>query len=249
MKFGKKIVNNNTSRSLYLILLLLILFFIAINYNSLDKSLETLLTQNQEVRVERIIDGDTIEVFNENESIRLLGINTPERGEVFYAEAKDFLEAELLNETVTLEYVGERYDKYGRTLAYVIKGGENINAKIVKNGLANYYFYSGKDKYSDELLEAWNQCIKDEINLCERSTDKCRSCVNINSEGHSIINNCGFSCDIFGWQIKGEGREKFVFTQQSLQPEKSTNFVLDLSNTGGSIFLRDEEGKLVQWKE
>ena len=41
-------------------------------------------------RVRRVIDGDTI--VAESRSIRLLGINTPERGEEYYLEAKEFLE-------------------------------------------------------------------------------------------------------------------------------------------------------------
>ena len=41
--------------------------------------------------VTRIIDGDTIEVGNN--TVRLLGINSPEKGEIGYNEAKAFLQA------------------------------------------------------------------------------------------------------------------------------------------------------------
>ena len=38
----------------------------------------------------RVIDGDTVELENE-ERVRLLGIDTPERGQMLFDEATDFL--------------------------------------------------------------------------------------------------------------------------------------------------------------
>ena len=227
------------------ILVVLIILLLALNYPILDDLLNKLLNTRQEVHVDRIIDGDTIE--SNRTSIRLLGINAPERGEFLYQESKDFLDNELLDQEATLEFIGDRYDKYRRLLAYVSKNNTNINIKMVENGFANYYFYSGKDKYSDDLLDAWKTCIKNQINLCEPSDDMCASCININ-DINSIINTCSFSCDITGWQVRGEGREKFIFSEQIISPGSSLNFALDLSNTGNSLFLRDEEGKLVEWK-
>ena len=49
----------------------------------------------------RIIDGDTIVV--NNVSIRLLGMNTPERGEKYYQEAKNYLALLISNKTIWLE--------------------------------------------------------------------------------------------------------------------------------------------------
>ena len=227
------------------ILVVLIILLLALNYPILDDLLNKLLNTRQEVHVDRIIDGDTIE--SNRTSIRLLGINAPERGEFLYQESKDFLDNELLDQEATLEFIGDRYDKYHRLLAYVFLNNTNINVKMVENGFANYYFYSGKDKYSGALLDAWKTCIKNQINLCEPSDDMCASCININ-DINSIINTCSFSCDITGWQVRGEGREKFIFSEQIISPGSSLNFALDLSNTGNSLFLRDEEGKLVEWK-
>ena len=241
-KIGKKKANGRDVK----ILIVLIVLLIAVNYPAVDNFLENFFNTKQTVQVDRIIDGDTLEA--DNQSIRLLGINTPERGEFLYAEAKDFLENELLNENVTLEFIGDRYDKYNRLLAYVLFNDININVKVVENGFANYYFYSGRDKYSDELLSAWNQCIANNVNLCEKSDDICSQCVSINNDGDFIINNCSFSCSITNWQARGEGREKFIFSEKTLAPNEKTYFALDLTNTGGSLFLRDDDGKLVEWK-
>jgi endonuclease YncB( thermonuclease family) len=229
------------------LLIFLIVLLIAINYSFFDKKLEQFLTEYKYVKVARVIDGDTIET-DEGENIRLLGINSPEKGEKYYFEAGDFLEELILNKTVKLElFESRRYDKYKRTLAYVFLDDSNINIEIVKNGFANYYFYSGKDKYSRSLVNAWKNCINEEINLCESSKHVCAECVLISSDSKSIINNCDFDCDVSEWQIKGEGRGKFAFQEKVLKSGEKAEFKLDLTDSGGSLFLTDDGGKLVVW--
>ena len=230
------------SRDIRLLAILIIILF-AINYPFLDNALKKFLTESETINVDRIIDGDTIE--SNGTSIRLLGINTPERGEFLYQEAKEFLGSRILNKTVVLKFGKDRYDKYDRTLAYVFLDGENINLELVENGFANYYFYSGKDSYSSSLTDAWNNCINKNVNLCEKSKDVCAQCISVNSS--SVINNCSFSCNISNWQIKGEGREKFIFQERVLSSGSDSKFELDLTNSGGTIFLRDEDGNLVVW--
>ena len=229
------------------ILVFLIFLLVALNYQFLDEKAESFLNsgKTQEVHVERVIDGDTI--VYENGSIRLLGINTPERGEFLYAEAKSFLESLVLNQTVLLEFTKDKYDKYNRTLAYVFFEKENVNAKLVENGFANYYFYDGNDIYSNDLIEAWNICIENKVGLCEESTNVCVGCINIESD--LILNSCNFSCNITSWEIKGEGREKFIFNETNLDSKETIEFELDIENSGGSLFLRDEKGKLVVWRK
>lgn len=227
-----------------LVLALLIIALVIINYGWLDDALSNFLNTSEQVHVDRIIDGDTIE--SNKTSIRLLGINTPERGEYFYEEAKEFLEQEILNKTVALKYGKERYDKYQRVLAYVFLDNTNINLLLVENGLANIYFPSGKDQYYNQFFEAWEDCINSQVNLCEPSQHVCAQCISINT--NSIINNCNFSCDISNWKIKGEGRDVFVFSEEILESGEETSFELELTETGDTIFLRDNEGKLVIWE-
>ncbi len=227
-----------------LILVFVILAILSLNYSAIDKFLEKTFLAKSEVFVERIIDGDTIESNMGN--IRLLGINTPERKEQYYEEAKEFLGLNIFNKTIQLEFGKDRRDKYNRTLAYLFFQGRNINVEMVENGFANYYFYDGRDKYSDELEDAWQICLNNRINLCEPSKHICSSCINVNST--FIVNPCSFSCDVTNWTIKGEGRDKVIFNQTIIQPNGKAMFKLDLANSGGSLFLRDREGKLVVWK-
>lgn len=234
-----------SKRKEVIVLILLIIAIFSINYPSLNNLLENFLNIGGEVHVDRIIDGDTIE--SNSTSIRLLGINSPERGEFYYNEAKEFLEEEILNKTVGLKYGKERYDKYDRILAYVFLDNTNINVKIIENGFANYYFPSGKDKYSNALVSAWESCIENQINLCEPSQHFCSECISINPD--NITNTCGFDCNISGWQIKGEGRKDFIFSDEILSSGEEISFELELTETGDTLFLRDSERKLVIWEE
>ena len=137
-----------------ILLAFLILALFAINYSFLDKKVEDFLSDFEFVKINRVIDGDTVKY--EDGSIRLLGINSPERNEKYYSEAKEFLDKIVTNKTVRFEFGKEKYDRYKRTLAYIYFNNENINLKLVEEDLANFYFTSGKDIHYDEFKEEWN---------------------------------------------------------------------------------------------
>ena len=250
-----------------LLLLFLIFVLISINYSFLDSVLINFFDESKTFLVERVIDGDTL-VVNKT-SVRLLGINTPEKGEKYYTESKEFLSKKVLNKSVELEFGKEKYDLYKRMLAYVFLD-ENVNLKIVEMGFANFYFPSGKDKYYPKFYSAWESCIKENKNLCEKSSDKCASCVvlkEFNVESQKIIfeNICDFDCDLDNWEIKDEGRKKFFFENFVLMKNLKVEIVVgNFTNTneklfwkneeyvwtksGDTLFLRDSFGKLVLWK-
>ena len=115
------------------------------------------------VVVNRVIDGDTIDVDidGENTRVRLLNIDTPEIGhngepsECLAEEAKQYLEGRLPKGTeVRLEYDSERTDKYGRTLAGVFIDDDFINADVAAEGLATAVVFGGNDKFYDEVRNA-----------------------------------------------------------------------------------------------
>lgn len=101
--------------------------------------------------VTKVIDGDTV-VIN-GESYRLLGMDTDERGYDCYKEAKGRMEELVLNKEVKLESDERDKDIYDRYLRYLIVDGENINLKMVEEGLAIARFYEDK-KYREEILTA-----------------------------------------------------------------------------------------------
>ena len=89
----------------------------------------------------RVIDGDTIDVdidlgfdkIRTRQRLRLLGVDTPEKGEVGYSEATHatgsrlWPAAEIIVHTV-------RKDSFGRWLANVWYDGVSLNEELIKIG-------------------------------------------------------------------------------------------------------------------
>ena len=100
-------------------------------------------------RVERVIDGDTIQVRFEGKSytVRLIGVDTPETKhpteavQYFGREASAFTKAHLEGKTVLLQKdrTGDTVDRYGRLLRYVLLDGDNFNARLIREGYAHAY--------------------------------------------------------------------------------------------------------------
>ncbi|UCG38453.1 MAG: thermonuclease family protein [bacterium] len=87
-----------------------------------------------QVRVDRVLDGDTV-VIEGGERVRLLGIDAPEKGEPFSELALKRLREMTSGRIVELDVCGER-DPYGRMLALIRVGGENVNSALLREGLA-----------------------------------------------------------------------------------------------------------------
>jgi len=246
------------------VLIILIVLLFVINYSFLDSLLVDFFDEGEFVVVERVIDGDTVVV--EGISVRLLGINSPEKGEQYYDEAREFLEEAVINKKVMLKFGKEKKDLYNRTLAYVFVGGKNINLELVRRGFANFYFPSGKDVYYEDFKEAWEECVE---NLCEMSENDCIELGEFDYKEEVVVfrNDCEFDCDLTGWEIKDEGRKKFVFPRFVLEEGESVRVIVSGNNTsnnrnelfwirndyvwtdsGDTLFLRDGEGKLVLWE-
>lgn len=100
--------------------------------------------QSLTVRVERVVDGDTIEIAVGGgfDDVRLIGVDTPETVkpgapvECFGPEASEFTHDALEDRTVRLEFDRERRDAYDRLLAYVYLGERFFNAELVSGGYA-----------------------------------------------------------------------------------------------------------------
>ena len=88
----------------------------------------------------RVIDGDTIEL--DGEKIRLINIDTPEtfrprcERERQWGEAAKARLIELLAGPDELTVVREKQDYFMRTLAYILKGDQDLGEQLVVEGLA-----------------------------------------------------------------------------------------------------------------
>ena len=94
--------------------------------------------------VQRVVDGDTI-VVDGDERVRFIGMDTPETKDprkpvqCFGKEAARRTEQLLPPGTpIVLVYDVDRFDRYGRTLAYVYRArdGMFVNASLVRDGYA-----------------------------------------------------------------------------------------------------------------
>jgi micrococcal nuclease len=91
-----------------------------------------------EAVIERVIDGDTVELAS-GERVRYLMIDTPESTtelECWGPEASQANKDLVEGKTVKLSYDVECEDKYGRLLAYVELQGQIINEVMVQRGHA-----------------------------------------------------------------------------------------------------------------
>lgn len=95
-------------------------------------------------KVMKVVDGDTLDL-NSSKRVRLSGINTPEKGECYYKEAKDKLTELVLDKDVFIEKDKSNTGKYGRLLRYVYLDDTLVNAFLVENGYARVY-----DKYKHD---------------------------------------------------------------------------------------------------
>jgi len=101
-----------------------------------------------------VIDGDTIDVQINGVTyrVRYIGIDTPERGACYYAEAKAQNETLVLGQRVRLERDVSETDRYGRLLRYVWIGEYFVNAALVADGYAMVYTYPPDVRYADTFL-------------------------------------------------------------------------------------------------
>ena len=109
-------------------------------------------------RVTRVIDGDTV-VIDNGCRVRYIGVDTPEtrhpkKGvEYFGKEASDFNRRLVAGKKIRLEYDAEKFDKYGRLLAYVYADGVFVNAELVVAGYARARPVPPNTKHADLFLD------------------------------------------------------------------------------------------------
>lgn len=118
-------------------------------------------------KVVRVVDGDTLKVSMDGneETVRLIGINTPETVdprrpvECFGKEASSRMKEMAQGKLVYVETdvsQGMR-DTYGRLLAYVyLEDGQMLNRKMIAEGYAYEYTYLAPYTYQAEFRQLQN---------------------------------------------------------------------------------------------
>ena len=131
-------------------------------------------------KVDYVIDGDTIKL-KDGTRVRLLGIDSPEKGECFYEESrlgvKDLIEGKQV--FLEREITGE--DNYGRLLRYVFLPADDeiathastasgndrlfVNNYIVRQGWGRDFSDSPDNRYRDLLVTAREEALRENRGL------------------------------------------------------------------------------------
>lgn len=105
----------------------------------------------------RVVDGDTIQVATEGitETVRYIGVDTPERGRPGFRSASEANAALLGDGTLWLAKDRSERDRYDRLLRYVYNAeGEMVNRALISQGWAQPAEYPPDTAYAAELRQA-----------------------------------------------------------------------------------------------
>lgn len=118
--------------------------------------LKALSRASERGEVIRVIDGDTIEVRltdGQVRRVRYIGIDTPERSEDLYTEAKRANAKLVEGKEVRLIKDVSETDRYGRLLRYVYTGDTFVNAELVRQGYAAAATYPPDVAYAEYFVK------------------------------------------------------------------------------------------------
>lgn len=126
--------------------------------------------------VERVVDGDTVDIVidGRSERVRLIGIDTPETVkpnspvECFGPEASSFTRALLPDGTKVLVVRDvEPRDDYGRLLAYVHRANDGVfvNLELVRAGYAALLTFPPNVAHVDDFVAAARAAERADLGL------------------------------------------------------------------------------------
>ncbi|HLA95016.1 MAG TPA: thermonuclease family protein [Pyrinomonadaceae bacterium] len=105
-------------------------------------------------RVVSVVDGDTVKVLNSQNreiTIRLAGIDAPEKSQASGMTAKQYLTDLVLGKTVGCE--SSKTDRYGRVVGKLSLNGTDVNLQMVRGCQAwHYKEYSKEQNSNDQAL-------------------------------------------------------------------------------------------------
>ena len=122
-------------------------------------------------QVTRVYDGDTI-ILEGRKQVRLLEVNTPEIESRHRSEepggvaAKKWLQNQLRDNQVYLEFDQVKRDKYKRLLAHVfLPNGKHVNLALMESSLATISIIPPNGRYSDKLIQAQQYAEKQKLGI------------------------------------------------------------------------------------
>lgn len=162
--------------------------------------------------VKHVYDGDTI-ILENDQRVRLLGINTPEIASRHRDEepggvaAKIWLQDRIKSQKVYLEHDQEKQDKYQRLLAHVfLSDGTHLNLELIKKGLAFMSIIPPNLRYVETFSRAQKQAEAQKLGIWGEPVYQVRPLNQIQSNSR-------------GWQ-------RFTGIPRSIQPRRSFTYLI-----------------------
>ena len=178
--------------------------------------------------VSKVLDGDTIKVKTDDGpelTVRMECIDAPE-GRAKHASMVLNKVSELLDgQNVELQVTGE--DRRGRTLAFVLIDGVNMNAKLIEQGLVKHFKkYSESQELADlevkakeQLLNIWS--VAKPVPPGKPAPD-------------GVAGKLKAPLSIFFWNVESDGADTNVIAQQL--PEFSGHAIYGLTEVPKAAF-------------
>ena len=188
-----------------------------------------------EVRVSRVIDGDSVELEIDGETVeaRLIGINAPELADCQGELAKDALEGIAEGLLVDLESFGD--DRFDRLLVNLLSNDESINLAMVRSGWAIGQ-HTGEHDRADEWVKAMVEAANGGLGMWELPGE-CPPALGalsisgiepdppgpdnevLDQEWIDITNSGPRAVDLEGWAVRDESTSnRFVLPSHELEP-------------------------------
>lgn len=180
-----------------------------------------------------VTDGDTIDVTfpdGSRETVRLIGVNAPERGECWASEATRVLEALVpVGDEIGMTVDQSERDQFGRLLRYLWVGSLSVNEELVRRGAAISRRYPPDTAHSDRFDAAQEEAeaasrgmwapaacgepAEGDLAIVELRYDaQGDDSQNLNDEWIRIRNDGDEVIDLTGWGIKDESASnRFTF--------------------------------------
>lgn len=158
-------------------------------------------------KVTRHVDGDTFKVMiadppygmRTEETVRLMGIDTPEMDEPRGTEALDYVARTVGAGPVYLAFDFQRRDRFGRLLAFIyLSNGRLLNADLIENCLATVYRGDDLMFFLAQFEELERKCGPPP----DPNGGVALAIRNAGRNEHVVLRNDGSAtADISGWRI------------------------------------------------
>jgi endonuclease YncB( thermonuclease family) len=221
--------------------------------------------------VDYVIDGDTV-VLKSGESVRLLGVDAPEKGECFTDESTDYLKLLISDSLVTLyaDPINSDTDVYGRLLRYIYVNDENLNLRMVRDGYAQFYdrfdltytldFQNAEQEAAEASTPIWETCFTRDLlsDVYISFVYYDGEVLNVESDEYVEITYSGTgTINLKNYYINGSrGDQKYTFGDLTLNTGESVKVYTNMgeysfsyneaiwNNSGETVYLYSDDGTL-----